>query len=312
MFEAPSVGELARVIRRGGWSQPASLVLAVQPRGSNPPLFCAASPYVCYQLAAYLGADQPIYELKFPIPDGDALPFPQIKELASRAATAIRAIQPEGPYFVGGFSFWGGGLSLEIARQFLEQGDDVGLLVLFDFVRPGALNPDGPLRGPLSERLGYHARQMRHLGLNGQVAYATRLVGHVSQRRLKLPGVVRRAVYKAYQITARNVPKTLQDRAWARGQSVYDGVGFDKRSFPSRITLLRAKDRQDVLSEDLGWGEIASGGLEIHDIPGSHKGMFREPNIKELADRLGKSLAKARNNGNEDVATDSQASERQR
>ena len=97
---------------------------------------------------------------------------------------------------------------------------------------------------------------------------------------------------------------------WARGQAHYNGVGFDKRSFPSRITLFRAKDREDVSSEDFGWGEIASGGLEIHEIPGNHSGIFREPNIQDLAGRLGESLAKARSNGHEDAAPDSQTSER--
>jgi len=37
----------------------------------------------------------------------------------------------------------------------------------------------------------------------------------------------------------------------------------------------------------LGWGHLVTGQLEIEDVPGSHLGILEEPNVQELAARLG-------------------------
>ncbi len=57
---------------------------------------------------------------------------PKVKE--------IRTVQPEGPYFVGGYSF-GGLVAFEIARQLQTQGQDIALLALFDTAAPGYAQP---------------------------------------------------------------------------------------------------------------------------------------------------------------------------
>lgn len=298
LFEAPSVAELAGVIDREGWSRPASSVITVQPHGSNPPLFLVTTPFACYQLASYLGTDQPIYEVMKTELDGSRLPFPQFRELAAQVIPEIKGIQPQGPYFVGGFSGLGGNLALEIAHQLLARGDDVGLLALFDFALPGEGHS-------LMDRLGYHVKQMGHLGLKDRAAYVLQL--------MKLRGTVRRAVYRAHKATGRQVPGALQDTRWARQTALVHGVGFERRSFPSRISLFRARDRvHAVESEDLGWSEVAAGGLEVHEIPGDHNGIFAEPNIEELANRLRESLALARDDPHADATPGSEASDTQR
>ena len=181
LFEAPSVAELSKVIRKGEWSRPTSAVVAVQPHGSNPPLFCAGPAYACYQLASYLGTDQPIYELKFPSLDSSRLPSDQLKELATQCIPEIKKTQPEGPYYVGGYSGRGGNLALEIAQQLLEKGDDIALLTVFDAAAPGALkrqaiaNAGRPLYQKAIERLTVHAKRVRSLGLKDRVSYVSRL-----------------------------------------------------------------------------------------------------------------------------------------
>jgi len=44
---------------------------------------------------------------------------------------AIKAQQPNGPYYLCGYSF-GGFVAFEIARRLRESGDEVGLVGLFD------------------------------------------------------------------------------------------------------------------------------------------------------------------------------------
>ena len=72
-------------------------------------------------------------------------------------------------------------------------------------------------------------------------------------------------------------------RAWARGRYV-------PRPYPGRIVLFRARDlglgpgyRIDSL---LGWRELARGGLDVHEVPGDHLGILREPHVQVLAEKL--------------------------
>ena len=54
-----------------------------------------------------------------------------IRNLALQYVKEIRSIQPEGPYYLGGYSV-GGLIALEIATIFLEEQEPVGLLVMID------------------------------------------------------------------------------------------------------------------------------------------------------------------------------------
>ena len=54
-----------------------------------------------------------------------------IKNIAAQYVDEIRSVQPEGPYYLGGYSV-GGLIALEIASIFLENEEQVGLLVMID------------------------------------------------------------------------------------------------------------------------------------------------------------------------------------
>jgi aspartate racemase len=63
------------------------------------------------------------------------------------------------------------------------------------------------------------------------------------------------------------------------------------RPYAGKITLMRASDRgPEVLGkrEDptLGWGPLAGGGLEIHDVPTGHMNMLFAPNVETFAQML--------------------------
>jgi hypothetical protein len=61
------------------------------------------------------------------------------------------------------------------------------------------------------------------------------------------------------------------------------------------ITLIRCSER--VLSRDYdsldGWGSLATDGVEVYEVPGSHTGIYREPNVGILARTLNDVLHKA-------------------
>jgi thioesterase domain-containing protein len=88
--------------------------------------------FFCFRLARELGPDQPFYILTPYSFDG--LPVtPTVEEMAAAHIKSMRAIQPEGPYLLGGFCN-GGLTAYEMARQLHAQGQKVDLLVLMDSI----------------------------------------------------------------------------------------------------------------------------------------------------------------------------------
>ncbi len=67
-------------------------------------------------------------------------PLTSIAEIAALFARDIVAMQPQGPYLLGGFCV-GGTIAFELAQQLTAQGHQVGLLALFGAPCPTALAP---------------------------------------------------------------------------------------------------------------------------------------------------------------------------
>jgi len=63
--------------------------------------------------------------------------FSAIEAMAERYVEAMRAVQPAGPYLLGGWSM-GRTVALEMAQQLKRRGQEVALLVLLDVMPPDA------------------------------------------------------------------------------------------------------------------------------------------------------------------------------
>lgn len=86
-------------------------------------------------LAQHLDADRPIYGLQSHGLDGKSSPDRTIKEMASRYLKEIVALQPKGPYLVGGYCL-GGTIALELAQQLTSVGEKVELVILLETYNP--------------------------------------------------------------------------------------------------------------------------------------------------------------------------------
>ena len=133
-------------------------LLPLQPAGTKRPLFFVhpiGGSALCYAaLARSIDPQRPFFGLQSPmLEDGAARPD-SIEELASRYVAAIVAVQPTGPYLLGGFSF-GGVVAIEVARQLQQGGQAVAKLVLLDAIA----SPAGWLAGlhRIDERLAVAA-----------------------------------------------------------------------------------------------------------------------------------------------------------
>lgn len=137
LFAGPTIEHLAEVLQQQEDTSPRSPspLAAVQTGGSRRPFFFLhgdfkGGPFYCFPLARDLGPDQPFYTLEPYRFDGLPLP-PTIEVMAAAHITAMRAVQPEGPYLLGGFCN-GGVVAYEMAQQLHAQGEKVDLLILMN------------------------------------------------------------------------------------------------------------------------------------------------------------------------------------
>src|SRR6185295_12459386 len=163
LFQAPTVERMAALLR--GEEKPAarsSLVL-LQPQGARPPLFfvhgAAGTVFPFLDLARELGTDRPFYALQAPGVEEGAEPSSTVQDLAAHYLEEIRAVQPEGPFHLGGWSL-GGVVAFEMAQQLQAGGQQAGLLALLDSRVPR--KPARPARDP---EIGLLASFARNLGL---------------------------------------------------------------------------------------------------------------------------------------------------
>ncbi|MEH6413517.1 non-ribosomal peptide synthase/polyketide synthase [Pseudomonas sp. CGJS7] len=155
LFEAPNIAALSE--RMAEPLQALSSLQAVVPiraQGSLPPLFClppgGGLGWWYRGLTRYLDPQRPIYALQSAsLIDPSASLSASVQADVETYLAQIRAIQPEGPYHLLGYSY-GGATALELAVRLQQAGEQVGRLVILDSCirtsMPG-FDPDTAPRG---------------------------------------------------------------------------------------------------------------------------------------------------------------------
>ena len=268
----PTIRAFADVIETN-MEPPARLIVPLQPSGRRRPLFLvhAGGGYVFFYraLAARLAPDYPVYGIRAET-SADRLGRPfhachSVVELARRYVADMKAIQPTGPYFIGGASF-GGVVAFEMARHLRSQGDEVGAVLLFSAL----LSPDLPV--PPQSRIVSNLKRAAELPTRDAVRYVSRKVlGNVASQ---LSGGRARGRQQV-------VPPALLYQA---ALNLKIGTGLLMRYTPSRydgrIAIFRAA--ADANPAPL-WAEHARGGMDLHDMPGTHLMSMEEPWVATTA-----------------------------
>ncbi len=279
LLEAPTVEDQARRIREAGWRSQRSTLVPIKPGGSRPPLYCmhwAGGQVLIYrELAALLGADQPVYGLQALGLERGQVPHTRIEDMAALYIREIRSLQPYGPYHLAGASM-GGMIAFEMARQLVARGERVGLVALFDSVGEFERRPL-----PAKDRLRLHTRNLRVLDFSARLAYLVNrmldrlnrfMYGVVIRSGLPLPPFMRSMKHISYQAA----------------------VLYHPRPYSGKVTLFRATQRPPGADVGvfLGWDRVALGGMEVHEVPGTHVTLLKEPGVRVLAEELKQCLSR--------------------
>jgi len=310
-----TIERLADKIGQSGPVAPWPSLVAIQPEGSRPPFFCVHGLFgdvLFYaDLARRLGPDQPVYGLQARGLDGVTEPYTRIESMATHYIRELRAFQPRGPYYLGGYSS-GASIAFEMARQLRANGHEVALLIMFDHSNPGS-SYDTP-----TWDLTYPLTFSRNIIAN--IPYWLNTV--VRSVRAGQPLLIRQRVRLATR--ALNSRATGRDRPWGLAPPDYlallkDTPGLDYLSewpvyrfkvvetqlqaitnyvpetYRGRITLFRARRQPLFCAHDpaMGWGDVAEGGVDIKEVPGSHHSMLHDPYVQVVAAQLSACLDQA-------------------
>jgi thioesterase domain-containing protein/acyl carrier protein len=263
---------LARPDRAATWSN----LVPVQPTGSRRPFFCVhgrgGNVLTFARLARHLD-DRPFWGLQAEGLAPGTVPDPTIEVMAARYCRAIRAVQPVGPYLLGGFS-GGGVVALEMARRLRSTGDGLDLVVLLDTFCP--LVNDRPR----AEQLKTLGQNLRRRGLSYSASYA----GDMVRSRLE----ARRSASDGAGDPIGAVGAVDLTEAFLAALDRYQVVRYE-----APVVLLKAQRLGATFPPDNGWAPWIAGSFEVIESPGDHNSMFDDANVGTLAGHLAHALDRA-------------------
>jgi thioesterase domain-containing protein len=188
----------------------------------------------------------------------------------------IRSLQAAGPYHLAGHSF-GGLLAFEIAQQLTAAGERVAFLGMFDTRAPGTR-----IRATLPERAAIHYQNLRGAPSLERQDYLRERARSILIRLAE--NELLRRLLSALHVLPQDASalNRIASRIYA------------PRRYPGKVTLFRSQERSWYVHQDPteGWQAYAAG-LEIHDVPGDHASMLRDPHVSKLAQTLKDCLAAA-------------------
>lgn len=289
LYEASTPRALAKVLDGGIGQERWQSLVPIQTGGDRPPLFLmhgAEGNVLLYRvLAHHLGADQPVYGLQSAGLDGRSPVESNLRRAAHAYVEEIRAVQPHGPYLLGGYCL-GGVLAMEMARELMQQGQTVGLVAMIEIFNIRST------RWPLP----WHVRTINRFLLNPYYHAANVLAADGRSRmdffRQKL-NVERARARVQTQLAWSRVRRLLHMGAaeefhHVKIADVWDRAleEHDVTPYPGEITLFTTEHRLMGMDAPLdGWTGLADSIREIR-LPFNPKASLTEPFVGIVAQQL--------------------------
>ena len=235
-------------------------------------------------LSRHLGKRRPVYGIAADWSSGPQGQPLTVENIAERYVAELRAVQPMGPYHLGGFC--GAALiALEMARQLERRGQQVGVIIALDHpMAPSDAFPTGVARWRAGVR---NARKW--FTQDAMKSSSGDLLGRFSSRlrrltRLLRIGPGRREIDIRDHLGMWRFP----DHQVPMLKLHHDVLGaYTPRPYGGRVALF-VPDAMPLFGpwpqpERHGWDDLAEGGVSIQVVEGSHATMLQDPYAQELA-----------------------------
>lgn len=268
VFRAPTIERFAALLHDNTAERPDPVLMRLSEGDDKIPFFAVAEPGVdtlgFAQLARTLGQRSSVYKLQgvgTPVWERP-LERQEIKTLAAQYVSAMRSVQPSGPYCLGGMCN-GVLIAQEMIQQLESQGETVALFAILD------------------------TWVLEHSQVKALWAI------HYYRDRIQ---TVRRLPRKEQLALMRRVARRLvtrRDRQRTKWSEAYwPANGFHAPRFTAPILLFKRTRQPFYYTRDpeMGWGKRSSGGVEVCELKCEHFELLRAPHVSVIAQALSSRL----------------------
>jgi thioesterase domain-containing protein len=243
-----------------------------------------------YDLAHHLGKEQPFYGLKPHGIDGEQEPCASIEEMASHYVYAVRSLQPEGPYSLGGWSL-GAVIAFEMAQQLRAQNQQVSSIVFIDPPEDKFWKMEIQKQFRQESLIEIYAAQMATATVADLTSFNIedfRLLAREEQLACLIQQGEKLGIF----------PRGVNPSQIRRDLEVLDAVyqahvkafmQYSPKKYEGRITLFRGSEsprRSYGGVNSSVWDEFAGDGIDVQVVSGDHFSILKKPDVQMLAERL--------------------------
>ena len=282
IFNHPVLSDLVAVLEREQReeedSETTQNLVPLRRGGSLPALFCLHSGgghvFFYQPLATALPGrgERPVYAIQPSGLDGgpEAVPA-SIEDMARQYIAEMRRAQPAGPYHLLGTCF-SNMLIVEMARQLRRDGQRLGRLFVIDS-GPGQLEPVPEVP----------ARPLTNL---------VKLVRDGNWYNVR--SALRRRWWHLRRAAGSPVRTQQRQQVYRTVDSLNDIYAeYARQPVHHPLTFIRSAEFAALPQKGHhvpNWGQLAAAGLEVHVVPGTHLGLFAQPQVRGLAAKIDECL----------------------
>jgi len=243
----------------GGQNGEGKYIIPIQKEGMKNPLFGLIFFDQVRTLGKYIGKDQPLFYLP-PVQSA------KVEDIAAHYVNEIKQLKPEGPYHIAGYC-GGGKVAVEIAQQLQALGNTVSALILLEFYSTKAALPTRSLKYR-RKKLMYYIKRLKSVSNSGSTPldllkfFFKKSYSKVSERFVEAPP-----------------PNRLKSNEF---------LNYQAKPYTGKVILIQATNPPLEINDSplMGWANVFTGDVKLITVPGGHLGIFREPDVQELAKEL--------------------------
>lgn len=303
LLDKPTIKEIALALELPVASDKSSILVSIQSKGTQQPLFCVpgtgGSVIYLRALANELAVgDRPLYGLQAIVSPETQKPFTSIEDIARLNIEAMQTIQPKGPYYLCGHSF-GSWVALEMAFQLQQAGHELGHLFIIDTGVPSEKDlsriqnwDDAEWLSIIAETVGQTYN--KPLGLIAEELKKLTWDEQIEQlfNRMKDNGLIEE------QDGLRDV-QSLVEMYKSQAQIIYAPQNLKVK----HLSLIRAQHMHESFLEGmpedmkndplLGWAQFSLERPTLQYVSGNHLTMMQLPHVKLLASAINQTLTRS-------------------
>lgn len=226
-----------------------------KPDGNRGPLFMVYAEGLFYYKSISLDKNRKIYNFIDLGSDGEKIPFSDLKTMAKAHLDQLLEVEPEGPYFIGGFSF-GGLIAYEMAQQLQKLGKKVPCIFLLDTFNPQVVDKR------------YKQKRLRQ---NWKNPFSI-IIPYIQKKYIS------KSIYSFYFRIGKTVPIKYRHH-YVRNKYLELMKGYYPEKLDADLMLFRAEDNVHF-AKDLGWGSMVNK-LDFIELEGHHLSIFENKDKSE-------------------------------